>query len=92
MRVCQPGPVAFQRSMTSAGNRSVNNLRGFAVIGRPRFLMTMRLSISSKERREARFFAVIGFSHTNDVAIRACKRPGLGDPRNKPKQIMRVSP
>jgi hypothetical protein len=27
-----------------------------------------------KERREARFFAVIGFSHTNDVAIRATRR------------------
>jgi hypothetical protein len=47
MRVCQPGPLAFQRSMTSAGNRSVNNLRGFGVTGRPRFLITMRLSISS---------------------------------------------
>ena len=28
MRVCQPAPVAFQRSMTSTGNRSEISLRG----------------------------------------------------------------
>jgi len=40
IRVCQPGPVDFQRSITSAGNRKVSNLRGFAETGRPRFFKT----------------------------------------------------
>src|SRR5580692_4305981 len=32
-----------------------------------------RLRSEPKERREARFFAVIGFSHTDNVAIRAAR-------------------
>jgi hypothetical protein len=47
IRVCQPGPVAFQRSITSAGNRNVRSFRGLAATGRPRFFTTMRPSISS---------------------------------------------
>lgn len=35
MRVCQPGPVAFQRSMTSTGSRMEMSLRGFADRGLP---------------------------------------------------------
>ena len=35
MRVCQPGPVAFHRSMTSTGSRIEMSLRGFAERGRP---------------------------------------------------------
>jgi hypothetical protein len=91
MRVCQPGPVAFQRSITSTGRRNVRSLRALPEIGRPRFFKTIRLSISDvkrglsayscglitcastrlrsdpKDRREARFFAGIGFPHTDDV-------------------------
>jgi hypothetical protein len=35
MRDCQPAPVAFQRSMTSAGKRSEINLRGLGDTGLP---------------------------------------------------------
>ncbi len=47
MRVCEPGPVARQRSMTSAGNRNVMSLRGFEDTGRPPLLTTARDNISS---------------------------------------------
>ena len=47
MRVCQPGPVAFHRAMTSAGNRSDINFRGLAETGPPPFLSLARTSISS---------------------------------------------
>ena len=47
MRVCHPGPVALQRSMTSAGKRSEINFRGFSDRGRPPFLIFARASISS---------------------------------------------
>src|SRR5437773_1196495 len=40
MRVCQPGPVAFQRSMTSTGRRIEMSLRGFAERGRPPLFTT----------------------------------------------------
>src|SRR5688572_21106052 len=98
MRVCQPGPVAFQRSMTSTGRRNVRSLRALPEIGRPRFFTTIRASISAvrrgpstyscgliecwstrlrsdpKERREARFFAGIGFPHANDVTSSVTRR------------------
>jgi hypothetical protein len=47
MRVCQPGPVAFQRAMTSAGNRSDINLRGFIDTGLPPFLILARFNTGS---------------------------------------------
>ncbi len=44
MRVCQPGPVAFQRSMTSTGSRMEMSLRGFAERGRQPLFTTARAS------------------------------------------------
>src|SRR6185369_13361781 len=40
--VCQPGPLAFQRSSTSSGRRIVINLRGLVDRGRPPFFTTAR--------------------------------------------------
>jgi len=98
MRVCQPGPVERQRSMTLSGNRMDMSFRGFSERGRPPLFTLPRASISSvssgssryscgrmtwastrlrsepKERRDARFFAVICFPHAEDVAIRATRR------------------
>src|SRR6478609_9709142 len=98
MRVCHPGPVALQRSSTSAGSRREINLRGFAESGRPPLLTFARASMSLvrrgsssyslafilcastrarsdfKERRDAGFFATIGFPHAENVAIRATRR------------------
>ena len=47
MRVCQPGPVARQRAITSAGNLRLMSWRGLADRGRPPRLTTARASISS---------------------------------------------
>ncbi len=47
MRVCQPGPVARQRAITSAGSRRLISWRGFAERGRPPRLTTAQASISS---------------------------------------------
>jgi hypothetical protein len=47
MRVCQPGPVAFHRAITSAGNRRDINLRGFGDTGLPPLLILARLNIFS---------------------------------------------
>ena len=50
MRVCQPGPVAFHRSMTSSGSRIEMSLRGLADRGRPPLFTTARdkaFSVSS---------------------------------------------
>ncbi len=47
MRVCQPGPVAFHRSITSLGRRSDINLRGFGESGLPPLLTFARASMSS---------------------------------------------
>ena len=47
MRVCHPGPVAFQRSITSVGTRSEISLRGFGENGRPPLFILERASISS---------------------------------------------
>src|SRR5882672_9717893 len=46
-RVCQPGPVAFQRSITSAGRRSEISLRGFGDKGLPPLFTFARASMSS---------------------------------------------
>ena len=55
MRVCQPGPVAFQRLMTSAGSLIEINCRGFAERGRPPLLTTARSSISSVNSGSSRY-------------------------------------
>ena len=47
IRVCQPGPVAFQRSITSTGNLMESSLRGFVEMGRPPRLTWARASITS---------------------------------------------
>lgn len=47
MRVCQPGPVAFQRAMTSGGRRRLIICRGLADFGLPAFLKTVRANSSS---------------------------------------------
>ena len=47
IRVCQPAPVAFQRSITSVGNRREINLRGLAESGLPPLFTFARASISS---------------------------------------------
>ena len=47
MRVCQPGPVAFQRSITSSGRRMEISFRGFVERGRPPFFTTARDKASS---------------------------------------------
>jgi hypothetical protein len=47
MRVCQPGPVAFHRSMTSTGSLIESSFRGFSDAGRPPRLTSARASISS---------------------------------------------
>ena len=47
IRLCQPGPLALQRSMTSTGSRMEMSLRGLADRGRPPLLTTARDNISS---------------------------------------------
>lgn len=47
MRVCQPGPVALHRSITSTGSRMEISLRGFSDRGRPPLLTTARDRASS---------------------------------------------
>src|ERR1041385_4143672 len=42
MRVCQPGPVALQRSITSTGRRIERSFRGLLERGRPPFFTTAR--------------------------------------------------
>ena len=48
IRVCHPGPVAFQRSMTSTGRRIEMSFRGFAERGRPPLFTTARDNASSE--------------------------------------------
>jgi hypothetical protein len=47
MRVCQPGPVAFQRAITSGGSRRLIICRGLTDLGLPAFLKTVLANISS---------------------------------------------
>lgn len=47
IRVCQPGPVAFQRAMTSGGKRRLIICFGLTDLGLPAFLKTVRANISS---------------------------------------------
>ena len=50
IRVCQPGPEAFQLAITSGGSRSDSRVRGFASLGRPR-----RTSCSPSYKSAPRF-------------------------------------
>lgn len=46
MRVCQPGPVALQRAMTSAGRRIEMSFLGFGERGRPPLFTLARANMS----------------------------------------------
>jgi len=66
IRVCQPAPVAFQRSITSTGNRREINLRGFGEMGLPPLFTFARASISSVSSGRAlysSFFKVCASTH-----------------------------
>ena len=47
MRVCQPEPVAFQRLITSAGNRNEMSFRGLGDRGLPPLFIVARANIFS---------------------------------------------
>jgi len=55
MRVCQPGPVAFQRAMTSAGSRSEMSFLGLSERGRPPFFTLARASMSDVSCGSSRY-------------------------------------
>jgi hypothetical protein len=55
MRVCHPGPVAFQRAMTSAGSRSDISFLGFSERGRPPFFTLARASVSDVSSGSSRY-------------------------------------
>jgi hypothetical protein len=55
MRVCHPGPVAFHRAITSAGNLSVMSFRGFSDRGRPPFFNLARSSMSVVSAGSSRY-------------------------------------
>src|SRR4029077_8813932 len=55
MRVCQPGPVAFQRAMTSAGSRSEMSFLGLSERGRPPFFTLARASMSAVSCGSSRY-------------------------------------
>jgi hypothetical protein len=55
MRVCQPGPVAFQRAITSAGSRREMSFLGFRERGRPPFFTLARASISEVSCGSSRY-------------------------------------
>src|SRR5712691_4791809 len=65
MRVCQPGPVAFQRAMTSAGSRSEMSFLGLSERGRPPFLTLARASMSDVSCGSSRYsLALTTFAST----------------------------
>src|SRR5689334_6526887 len=55
MRVCQPGPVALHRAITSSGRRSVISFLGLADRGRPPFFTLARASISVVSSGSSRY-------------------------------------
>ena len=55
MRVCQPGPVAFQRAMTSAGRRREMSFLGLSERGRPPFFTLARASMSDVSCGSSRY-------------------------------------
>lgn len=68
MRVCQPGPVAFQRANVSRGNRSEMATRALPVLGRPRgrsiSLAVERLYSSGNTSRAGRARLKVSLVHT----------------------------
>lgn len=74
MRVCHPGPVDFQRSMTSAGSLSVISFLGFSERGLPPFFAVARSSMSVVSSGRSRYsFAAITCASTrfkSDFKIR----------------------
>ena len=82
MRVCQPGPLAFQRSMICGGRRNDRSWRGFSNFGRPRrtsfsplyrFAPAIQSSVisgksgSCKVRGELFCFAFMAMPHADDA-------------------------
>src|SRR5271170_3650208 len=65
MRVCQPGPVAFQRAMRSAGRRSEMSFLGLSERGRPPFFTLARASMSDVSCGSSRYsLALITWAST----------------------------
>ena len=71
MRVCQPGPVARHREITSTGKRKEMSCRGLADLGRPPFLITARLSMASVSSGNSLYSA----DFTTCVSTRARSEP-----------------
>jgi len=67
IRVCQPGPVAFQRANVSGGNRSEINVRALPDFGLPRgfnILAVPAAKISGNTSRALRARAKVSFVHS----------------------------
>jgi len=95
IRVCQPGPVAFQLAITSGGNRSDSNLRGCCNFGRPRrtsFSPLYRSApaihsavisggslVTTEVRTEPFRFALMTMPHADDAPGRTARCPGEHD-------------
>lgn len=91
MRVCQPGPVAFQRAMICGGKRNESNCLGLASLGRPRrtslspsymsapaiqaSVISGRTSDSREEGAEFFRFAFMAVPHADDASCNAARRP-----------------
>ena len=95
MRVCHPGPEAFQRAIVSGGSRNDRSLRALGNFGRPlrtSFCPSYRLApeihdsvISggstglAEVRPEPFRFALMAMSHADDASGRASRRPDKND-------------
>ncbi len=55
LRVCHPGPVAFQREMTSSGSRIEMSFLGLSERGRPPFFTLARASMSDVSCGSSRY-------------------------------------
>jgi hypothetical protein len=91
MRVCQPGPVAFQRAMVCGGKRNESNCLGLASLGRPRrtslspsymsapaiqaSVISGKASDSREEGTEFFRFAFMTVPHADDASCNAAWRP-----------------
>jgi hypothetical protein len=64
IRVCQPGPVAFQRANVSGGKRREINVRALPDFGRPRgFNIDAAPKISGNTSRALRAREKVSFVH-----------------------------
>lgn len=90
MRVCQPGPLAFQRAMTCGGTRNDSSCRGLASFGRPRrtslspwykSAVAIQSSVisggSASREMGAEFlrFVFMTVPHADDASCNAARRP-----------------